>query len=48
MLKLMQQAHEMGLEQLVLGTSSVAEKLYESLGFEKQMNIYMYAKDSPM
>lgn len=44
MLTLMQRAHELGLEQLVLGTSPVAEKLYESLGFEKQMNIHMYAK----
>lgn len=46
MLTLMQRAHEMGLEKLVLGTSSVAEKLYESLGFEKQINIYMYARNS--
>lgn len=45
MLTLMQRAEEMGLKQLVLGTSPTAEKLYDSLGFQKRIPIQMYTKD---
>lgn len=45
MLRVMQRACEMELEQLVLGTSPAAERLYGSLGFKKQINIHMYSKD---
>lgn len=44
MLALMNRAQEMGLQQLVLGTSPVAEKLYDSLGFKKQIDLRMYSK----
>lgn len=47
MLTLMNRAHERGLKQLVLGTSPAAEKLYDSLGFKKQMTLRMYAMTFP-
>lgn len=44
MLTLMNRAYELGLRELVLGSSPVAEKLYESLGFKKRISIDMYTK----
>ncbi|MBA3958232.1 MAG: GNAT family N-acetyltransferase [Parachlamydiaceae bacterium] len=42
MVALMRRAQEKKLEKLVLGTSAVAEKLYDSLGFIKVFDITMY------
>ncbi len=44
MLTLMKRAGELGLEQLVLGTSPAAEKLYQSLHFTTALDIDMYFK----
>jgi ribosomal protein S18 acetylase RimI-like enzyme len=41
---LMKRAYEMGLEELVLFSSPMAEKLYFSLGFEKILDIEIYAR----
>ncbi len=46
MLTLMKRAHEMGLQQLILGTSPVAEKLYDSLGFKEQINVQIFTKNT--
>ncbi len=42
MLTLMNRSHDLGLEQLILGTSKAAEKLYNHLGFQELFKIEMY------